>query len=76
MSMPICEDSTTVLAFEKREQARLLRCCFMKSGMASTDCWCFQAADDGTTLPCNCRTLSIDLTKIGPARYKVSEPPL
>jgi hypothetical protein len=74
MSTPLCEDETMILAFEMRHQARLLHCCFMKSGMPSADCWCCQAAEDGGTLPCNNRILSIDMAKIGVTRYRVREP--
>jgi hypothetical protein len=73
MSAPICEDETEILTFEKRHQARLLHCCFKKSGMTSTDCWCCEAADDSGSLPCSNRTLVIDMTKIGPARYGFTE---
>jgi hypothetical protein len=76
MSTPICEDGTTILAFEKRHQAWLLRCCFMKCGMPAAACWCHDAAEGGKPLPCNSRTLAIDMTKIGVSRYRVAEPPV
>jgi hypothetical protein len=48
MANPACEDSDAI----RKSLMRLRRLCFSKRGLSTTECWCYQAREDGGHIDC------------------------
>lgn len=46
------EITKRILEIRKLENLYRLKLCAIRNGIPSILCWCYQAAEDGTTLPC------------------------